>query len=340
MKKHYTGILPDNRKQKDKDKDFDSREIDLGEVKYLTLKQAEKNAKAYVERDQYSTSSCVPSSICNALWNTEQENLAQEPNYRMRSNFPQEGCFWHDQLNLAVNFGMAKRKFVAEAKKESDANKFILTDAIAESAKEHKQASYVYIKSFDDLITAINKGYAVVFSIGSNRKEYANTKPKVIGGAIDIQHAICAIPNTVYKDKDEIGFFTTDSAHFGGYAKRIITEDFYKNRKRFDGAYFIDLSFVEPKKWITPAKYKGVKFTRDLTVGSSGYDVKVLQEILKANGLFPDMTCTEYFGGITRQAVKDFQKKYEESILWVVGLKLPTGFLGKSSRNKLNELIQ
>jgi hypothetical protein len=339
LKNKYIGDLADNRKQSDKDKDFDSREIDLGSVKYLTLKQAEKNAKAYIERDQYSTSSCVPSSICNALWNTEKENLAQEPNYRMRSNFPNEGCYWDDQLNLAVNFGMAKRKFVKEAKTEKVANEYKITDEVIESAKEHKQASYVYIRSFDDLITAINTGYPVAFSVGTNSKEYANKKPKLIGGEITIKHAICAIPNTVYKDKDEIGYFITDSAHFGGYAKRQITKEFYENRKRFGGAYFIDIKYSEPFKWITPPQYKGYVFTRDLTIGSKGDDVLALQTILKANGLFPDMNCTEYFGGITRQAVKDFQKKYEKSILWIIGLTLPTGFFGQASQAKMEDLI-
>jgi peptidoglycan hydrolase-like protein with peptidoglycan-binding domain len=52
------------------------------------------------------------------------------------------------------------------------------------------------------------------------------------------------------------------------------------------------------------------------------------------------MQTTEFFGGITRQAVKDFQKDFEESILWVVGLKLPTGYFGKSSINKINSLLK
>jgi peptidoglycan hydrolase-like protein with peptidoglycan-binding domain len=121
--------------------------------------------------------------------------------------------------------------------------------------------------------------------------------------------------------------------------KREISNIFFDKRTHFQGAYFIDLEYVEPKKWVTPKKYKGYKFTRDLTVDMTGEDVNALQEILKANGYFPNMKTTQFFGGITRQAVKDFQKKYEESILWVVGLKMPTGYFGKSSRKVLNNLI-
>jgi peptidoglycan hydrolase-like protein with peptidoglycan-binding domain len=103
----------------------------------------------------------------------------------------------------------------------------------------------------------------------------------------------------------------------------------------------LDLEYIDLDKWITPKKYKGYTFPRVLTIGSRGFDVIALQEILQANSLFPaNVGATGYFGGITRQAVKDFQKKYEESILWTVGLKLPTGYFGKSSRAKLNDLIK
>lgn len=331
----YTGDLQDNRKPKDQLKDFSSEEVDLG-IKYVSPATAKKNADKYIERNQFSTSSCVPSSICNALWNTEKVDLAQEPNYRQRSNFPEEGCYWVDQLDLAVNYGMNKRDEVKEVKTEKEANNFVITDDLKELAKVHKQKSYVFNTGFDDIIRALNNDYPVVFSIGSNSKEYANAKPKVIGGTFTIYHAICGIPNTGTKDS----FWITDSSHFGKVVKREITREFYEARKRFWGAYFIDLDYEEKPEWVIPDGYKGSTFNRDLTVGMRGSDVVALQDILKANGLFPkNIGSTGYFGGITRQAVKDFQKKYEKSVLWVLGLKTPTGYFGRSSRAKLTELI-
>lgn len=330
----YKGILEDNRPQSLKDKDFDSRELDMGEIKYVTKKQAEKNAKAYVERNQYSTSSCVPSAICNALWNTEKLNLAQEPNYRQRVNYPQEGCYWADQLDLALNFGMAERSVSPEVKTEADANKYVITKEARENAKKQKQKSYIYIKSYDDFVRVLNAGYPIPFSIFTNSKEYANAQPKVLGeltrDKATILHAICAIPNTATKD----GFWITDSSHFGKVVKREIVNDFFDKRTHFQGAYFIDLPKSEPK-----FVYSDYVFTRDLTVGDTGHDVLMLQTILREMGFFPDMTPTGNFFGITRQAVKDFQKKYEKDILWVLGLKTPTGIFGKSTRKKLNSLI-
>lgn len=332
--KKYKGILEDNRSQKLKDKDFDSREVDMGEIKYVTKKQAEKNAKAYVERNQYSTSSCVPSSICNALWNTEKLTLAQEPNYRQRVNFPDEGCYWADQLDLALSFGMAERIVASEVKTEKDANKYVITKEARENAKKQKQKSYIYIKSYTDFVKALNSGYPIPFSIFTNSKEYANAQPKILGeltrDKATILHAICAIPNTATKDS----FWITDSSHFGKTIKREIVNDFYDKRTHFKGAYFIDLEYIEPKN--VTSDYV---FTKDLTIGDTGHEVKMLQVVLRELGFFPNIEPTGYFGGLTRQAVKDFQKKYEKDILWALGLKTPTGHFYASTRKKLNALI-
>jgi hypothetical protein len=341
----YIGELKDNRSKKLKDKDFDSRELALGEVKWLTLKQAEKNAKAYIESNQYSRSSCVPDSMANALWNTEKVPLSALFLYFQRKNRPSLGCYWHDIADMVLAQGMCEKTLIKEVKTEAEANNIKLTPEQKENALLYRQKAYIWIKdnTINAIASVINSKTAVPFSIWANSKEWSKQKPEILDTKLtrdkaSIHHAICAIPNTAYKDKDKYGFFVTDSAHFGGYSKREITEDFYTPRFNA-GLYFVDLEYVEPKKWVTPKKYKGYKFTRDLTVGSEGEDVNALQEILKANGFFPNRGTTSFFGGITRQAVKDFQKKYEESILWKVGLKLPTGYFGKQSRKVLEELI-
>ncbi len=341
----YKGILEDNRPKELKDKDFDSRELALGEIKFVTYKQAQKNAEKYIQRNQYAKSSCVPSSMCNALWFTEGTILADEFLYSQRINKPQLGCYWHDQADKILEQGVCLRELLPEQKTEKGANEVKLTDAQKMNAISYRQKSYVWIKDnkFNTIASAINSGFAVPFSIWASSKEWSKEKPEILDTKLTrdkagIHHAICAIPHTAYKTKTGFGFFITDSSPFGGHFKRDITQEFYTARFNA-GLYFIDLEFKEPTKWVTPLKYKGYKFTRDLTVDMIGADVNALQEILKANGFFPNMNTTQFFGGITRQAVKDFQKKYEESILWKVGLKLPTGYFGKQSRKVLEELI-
>lgn len=343
--KKYQGDLPDNRKPQEQLKDFSSEEINLSSVvKPVTKKEAITNAKAYIKRNQYSKSSCVPSSICNALWNTEQVELADEFLYTLRANKPQEGCFWADIADKVIKFGICKRSLMPEVKTENEANAIVPTTNQYSDAENHKQLAYVYVSNHAEFVKFLNSGYSIPFSIFANSKEWSQEFPKVLDQTLTvskapINHAICGIQNTWYQEKGKDYFIITDSSHFGKIYLRHIDADFFNARFKH-GMYFIDLSFEEPKKWITPKKYKGYKFTRDLDVGSRGQDVNDLQEILKANGYFPtNIGTTQYFGGITRQAVKEFQKAHEDNILRSIGLKLPTGYFGSSSRKEIERLL-
>jgi hypothetical protein len=281
---------------------------------------------------------CVPSSMCNALWNTEGQILADEFLYTQRSNKPGEGCYWHDIADKVIAQGICERSLLKEVKTEKEANAVKVTEDQQENAKQYKQKSYIYLKNFWDILKWVNQGYPVVFSIFATGKEWSNSAPYIIDPKLTIEkapinHAICAIPKTGFQDKQKYGFYITDSAHFGKVSIREISEDFINARLK-TAIVFFDL--VE-EIYVKPNPYK---FTRDLTIGDKGEDVLKLQEILQDLGFFPtNIKPTGEFYGITRQAVKDFQKKYEESILWSIGLKLPTGFFGKSSRAKLESLL-
>lgn len=55
-------------------------------------------------------------------------------------------------------------------------------------------------------------------------------------------------------------------------------------------------------------------YERNLSLESKGSDVKNLQEKLKELGFLKIDNCTDYYGNITRDAVKDFQETYELSV--------------------------
>ncbi len=89
-----------------------------------------------------------------------------------------------------------------------------------------------------------------------------------------------------------------------------------------------------------------ISFNRDLSRGMSGNDVKCLQVFLNGfsdtklalSGVGAPGEETSYFGALTERAVIRFQEKYAQDILIPWGITEGTGYVGKTTRAKINEL--
>ena len=84
------------------------------------------------------------------------------------------------------------------------------------------------------------------------------------------------------------------------------------------------------------------KFENNLFYGSNNNAVKCLQEVLVAQGddIYPEAIVSGWFGPLTKRAVIKFQEKYKQDILSPYNLENGTGFVGKTTRTKLNEIIE
>jgi len=70
-------------------------------------------------------------------------------------------------------------------------------------------------------------------------------------------------------------------------------------------------------------------------------EVKCLQNFLKSQGssIYPEGLITGNFGVLTYRAVIRFQEKYASEILFPLGLNKGTGYVGLSTRNKINQIL-
>jgi peptidoglycan hydrolase-like protein with peptidoglycan-binding domain len=87
-------------------------------------------------------------------------------------------------------------------------------------------------------------------------------------------------------------------------------------------------------------------FSRNLSLGARGEDVRTLQVFLNKNiktrvaesGPGSPGQETDFFGPLTKKTVIKFQELYANDVLVPVGLTRGTGFVGPSTIKKLNEL--
>jgi len=85
---------------------------------------------------------------------------------------------------------------------------------------------------------------------------------------------------------------------------------------------------------------EGFRFEKNLKIGMYDQDVVYLKKVLDVE--VPDhdpWTGTPYFGAKTKAAVIAFQEKYADDVLAPWGLTSGTGFVGQTTREKLNELL-
>ncbi len=343
-KRIFTGVLPDPRTSGEKAQDYLHEErLTVGTPNPFGNAQIAVSPFPYI--NQLATSSCVPHAVTLAL-SIERKGLtgafpqlAPIFPYRLRFNYPNPGSAPADMFYECSKYGAPLASTLPTPQYEVQANAVVLTSQMYTEATIFKGLKYFTfgaVPNIDTIAQVADQGHGVCITLFATEEEYSVQYPSLINlnltyNQAAIQHEVCVLPNSGFV-KDGVRYVAIqDSAWFGGWKLRYLSEAFI-NARVYGGGYWTKVELLA-----TGARPK-FNFTQNLTVGAKGNEVTMLQQLLVSEGMLPADCTTGYFGGITLAGIKAFQDKYAQDILIPNGINVPTGYWGPSSRAKANQL--
>lgn len=357
----HLGVLADPRSPAQKEFDYKHEEIytSAAPTYYGSKKEASFYVGAFPVDDQFSTSSCMAhgkclvSSIFNFLQGTSGGIFVQLSSmylYRKRINYPLPGMIPSDANMITIKKGLPVYADLPTPVSEVEANALATNaemDTAAAQFADGKWVQFIDPTDVDGMCFVSNQlGLPLNMLFYSTYEEWSKEDVEILTHNLqrgdptaEVSHCVTILPKSAYKDAHgKRRVIIQDSALFGGFAFRSVSEDFIKARVS-ETDYLISMGFGT-----APAKPEH-QFHADLTVGSVGPDVLALQQCLQFLGYFPDVVNgqrfvpTGEFHGLTKNAVLKFQAAYAAEVLTPYGLKTGTGYVGQSTRACLNKLF-
>ena len=193
--------------------------------------------------------------------------------------------------------------------------------------------SFAYTTTnIDSFAQAINTFKSLMMFVRFGNNEWNFDVPQLRTTELNYAHSVTAIGYCIYNGKKSVIILDSWGVQNGLKGLRIVSEDWFTQNRVYVGVSFIDL----PNKRFT-GNLPSYEFKTDLEYGMRNKEVKKLQEVLREMGHFPDMEATGYYGGITVNAVMDFQLKEK-----IIDSKQEQGAgrLGPRTRFVLNSIIK
>lgn len=344
-----SGAQIDTRPESAKLKDFQHAEVASTSV-VNWVEKPEVQWRKFKDQEQDGSGSCV-AQTAKKLGGIElfrrdgvYVEMSATPLYQRRSNKPSAGMNGIEAFELWRKEGLCLESLVPSTS---------MSDAQMDNEKVEqyeKDVAKVFkidghlglangdIESVASIIQNTGKGVMVFFYFTA--EEWSRLVPEVItnlAGEADrrsLRHSVAAVDFTIYQGKKAL--IIEDSAHFGGLTRRIITEDFYRERNwfaRYATSFIFDGNAPFPKPHYTFRRV--LNFSPVFKVDE---DVLALQRILQYEGMFPvDVPLTGYYGAITAKGVDAFQRKYKVATDAELN-DLQGRSVGNKTITKLNEL--
>jgi hypothetical protein len=300
--------------------------------------------------DQDGSGSCVAQTAAKLLGvsyyldNEQYVHFSATDIYQQRVNKPSGGMASNDVFKIVSTNGATLEELVpSQGMNDAQMDAVNIPDYKREVGRVFRVKNYISVPAGNiDTIASIiqTTGKAVMVWFFFNYNEWTDV-PAIKDSTLDntsakaLRHSVTAVDFTLYQGKKAIIIEDSWGPTYGLGGQRVITEDFFKTRNYFAG-YLMNFQFDTGDTINKPH----AQFTASMEFGQKNGEIRVLQDILKYEGLFPaNVESTGYYGGITAKAVYQFQTKYK--VASQVELDNLQGMVaGPKTIEKLNELYK
>lgn len=305
---YWTGALPDTRPPVEKKEDVHFSEIVANANVVKWEEKYPDRIRKFPELNQYQSSTCGANALAKAMgimfftkFGTYLA-FARAHIYKRRVNRPYPGMALYDMFDIG-NQGVTLEQLIPSTLyTDEDHDKTVIAPWMQKEGETWKVSKGIYLPADIETIasTIQTTGKGVILCTWFLAGEWSKTVPYIVENDLDwddkrsLRHFVVAVDFTLYKGVKYL--VIEDSAHFGGVSRRLVSEDWVKNRVRA-AAYPMNFTFQVGTSTNRPI-YDG------LTIVSA-------QECLRYEGLFPsNISLVENVGPVTRKAIGDFQIKY------------------------------
>lgn len=318
----FTGALIDERSDAEKAKDIQFGEIVGAATPVAWIEKPQNQWRKFPVLDQKNSFMCGAFSMKKLIgvyyWLKYKTwvDFSEEDIYQRRLNRPNAGMAVDDIYRIIGDGVTLKTLTNAAIITDEDADSCVIEPFKRDVGKVFKMGKKIVLGANIDEIASViqHTGKAVHFMTGFTASEYGRFMPVIENPNLNLyapstlRHFITFTDFTLYNGKKCL--VAEDSAHFGGYSQRLISEDWI-NRRTMAATYPMNFLFEQSGDPNKP-HYTFTKKLEYSPVFTVVEDVKHLQDILKFEGLFPkNVESTGWYGSTTASSVMAFQKKYK-----------------------------
>lgn len=303
--REFTGALLDSRPPEEKVDDIHFSEIVASANPVNWQERYPNNYRKFPELNQHSSNSCGANALSKALGTNlyarygSYIQLSRFYIYKCRENAPTAGMSLPDMFKIASQGVPLEAITPSKGETDADYEKITIKPWMVKEGETWKVTKGIYVQPDMETIASIiqttGKGVILLtwFLAGEWSKEVPYTVQKLgLNDPSSLRHFVTAVDYVLYLGKKYL--VIEDSAWFGGINRRLVSEEWLRDRVYIAG-YLMNFAFEGTQE---KPSYDGS------TIVSA-------QECLRAEGLFPsNISFVENIGPVTRAALINFQTRY------------------------------